>query len=55
MLNNPKKGKSHITFCHWNLNGLMAYNFIKVSLLLTPGITNGYDVICLTETFLLFS
>ena len=51
MLNNPEKGKSHITFCHWNLNSLMAYNFIKVSLLQTLAVTNDYDIICLTETF----
>ena len=47
----PEKEKSHITFCHWNLNGLMAHNFIKVSLLHTLAVTNDY-IICLTETFL---
>ena len=41
----PEKEKSHITFCHWNLNGLMAHNFIKVSLLQTLAVTNGYDII----------
>ena len=30
----------------------MAHNFIKVSLLHTPAVTNDYDIICLTETFL---
>ena len=30
----------------------MAYNFIKVSLLQTLAVTNDYDIICLTETFL---
>ena len=29
----PEKKKSNIAFCHWNLNGLMTHNFIKVSLL----------------------
>ena len=48
----PEKEKSHITLCHWNLNGLMAHNFIKVSLLHTLTVTNDYDIICLTETFL---
>ena len=48
----PEKEKSLITFCHWNLNGLMAHNFIKVSLLQTLAVTNDYDIICLTETFL---
>ena len=31
----PEKEKSHLTFCHWNLTGLMAGNFIKVLLLQT--------------------
>ena len=31
----PEKEKSHLTFCHWNLTGLMARNFIKVLLLQT--------------------
>ena len=48
----PEKEKSHITFCYSNLNGLMAHNFIKVSLLQTLAVTNDCDVICLTETFL---
>ena len=47
-----EKEKSHKTFCHWNLNGLMAHNFIEVSLLKTLAITNNYDIICLTEKFL---
>ena len=47
----PEKEKSHITFRHWNLNGLMAHNFIKVLLLHTLAVTNDYDIICLTETF----
>ena len=36
----PEKEKSHITFCHWNLNGLMDHNFIKVSLLQTNSCRN---------------
>ena len=48
----PEKEKSHITFWNWNLNGLMAHNFIKVSLLHTLAVTNDYDIICLIETFL---
>ena len=47
-----RKISSHITFCHQNLNGLMAYKFIKVSLLQILAVTNGYDIIYLTETFL---
>ena len=30
----------------------MDHNFIKVSLLQTLAVTNDYDIICLTETFL---
>ena len=48
----PEKEKSHITFCSWNLNGLIAHNVIKVSLLQTFTVTNDYDIICLSETFL---
>ena len=40
---------------HWNLNGLMTHDFIKVSLLQALAVTNDYDIICLTETFLDFS
>ena len=29
-MNVQREEKSHITFCHWNLYGLMAHNFIKV-------------------------
>ena len=47
----PEKEKSHIILCYSNLNGLMAHNFIKVSLLQILAVTNDY-VICLTETFL---
>ena len=47
----PEKEKSHITFFHWNLNALMAHNFIKLSLLQTLAVRNDYDIICLTETF----
>ena len=39
----PEKEKPHITFYHWNLNGLMTHNFIKVSLLQTLAVTNDYD------------
>ena len=39
-----EKEKFHITFCHWDLNGLMEHNFIKVSLLHTLAVTNDYDI-----------
>ena len=44
--------KKQISFCHWNLNGLTAQNFTKVSLLQALSITHDYDIICLSEMFL---
>ena len=42
-----EKEKSHINFCHWNRNGLMAHNFIEVSLFQTNFCSNkrlGYNL-----------
>ena len=47
----PKKN-TKISFCHWNLNGIAAHNFSKVSLLQAMATTHEYDIICLSETFL---
>ena len=47
----PKKN-TKISFCHWHLNGVAAYNFSKVSLLQAMATTHEYDIICLSETFL---
>ena len=50
---NPGPKKQHqISFCHWNLNGLAAHNFSKVSLLQAISVSKTYDIICLSETFL---
>ena len=50
---NPGPKKQHqISFCHWNLNGLAAHNFSKVSLLQAISLSKNYDLICLSETFL---
>ena len=46
------KVKSQLSLCHWDLNRLAAHNFIKVSLLQALAVTHGYDIICLSETFL---
>ena len=46
------KTKTQISFCHWNLNGLTAHNFTKVSLLQALSVKHDYDIICLSETFL---
>ena len=47
----PRKS-STLKFCHWNLNGLAAHEFIKLSLLEGYINVNDLDVICLSETFL---
>ena len=44
--------KDHLTFCHWNLNGLVAYDFIKVPLVEAFIATSNFGIICLSETFL---
>ena len=51
-VNPGPKNKSQLSFCHWNLNGLYAHNFIKVSVQQTLDVTHYYDIICLSETFL---
>ena len=47
----PKRS-SNIKFCHWNLNGLAAHDFIKVPLVETFITSNSFDLVCLSETFL---
>ena len=49
---NPGPKKQHqISFCHWNLNGLAAHNFSKVSLLQAISVSKNHNLICLSETF----
>ena len=50
-INPGHKTKNQISFCHWNLKGLAAYNFTKVFLLQVLSVTHDYDIICLPETF----
>ena len=47
----PRKS-SPIKFCHWNLNGLAAHDFIKVPLIEAFISTHSFDILCLSETFL---
>ena len=49
---NPGPRKSFIKFCHWNLNGLAAYDFVKIPLIEAFIKTHNFDIICLPETFL---
>ena len=41
-----------MAFCHWNLNGVAAHEFIKVLLLQGYITERNFDIICLSETFL---
>ena len=50
-INAGPKTKDQISFWHWNLNGLAADNFTKVSLLQALSVTHDYDIICLSEIF----
>ena len=47
----PKK-HYQISFCDWNLNGLAAHNFSKVSVLQSIYESKNCDIIFLSETFL---
>ena len=39
-------------FCHWNLNGLAAHEFVKIPLIEAIITTRNFDIISLSETFL---
>ena len=43
---------SVIKFCHWNLSGLAAHNFVKMYLIKAFIRTHNFDITCLLETFL---
>ena len=49
---NPGPKQSSLTFCHWNLNGIAAHDFIKISLLQGYITNRNFDIICSSETFL---
>ena len=49
---NPGPRKSFIKFCHWNLNGLAAHDFVEIRLIEAFITTHNFDIICLSETFL---
>ena len=50
---NPSQRKqSCLKFFHWNLYELEALDFIKLQLIGTYIVTNNFDIVCLSETFL---
>ena len=46
------KNSSATKFCHWNLNGLAAHDFVKVPLIEVFITTHNFDIVCLSEIFL---
>lgn len=46
------KSKTGISFCHWNLNSLMAHDFEKMHLLKAYNSVHKFDFIFLSETYL---
>ena len=48
----PTPMSQNLSVCYWNLNGIAAHNYTKLSQLLTYNAVYNYDVICLGETFL---
>ena len=49
---NPGPKYSSLIFCHWNLNGLTAYDSTKISFFQVYITQHNYDIVRLTETFL---
>ena len=43
---------SRLKFCHWNLNGIAAHEFVKVPLIEAFIKANNIDIICLSNPFL---
>ena len=48
----PENCNKNISFCHWNINGIAANNFVKISLLEAYNTLHDFDLICITETLL---
>ena len=46
---------SLIIFCHWNLNGLAAHDFLKVLLIEAFITIHNIDIICLSGIFVVSS
>ena len=41
-----------ISVCYWNVNGIAAHDYVKLSLLKAYNAAYNYDIICLGETYL---
>ena len=51
-INPGRKKFSRLSFSHWNLSGIAARNFVKVSLTEAFIKASNIDIICLSEAFL---
>ena len=49
---NPGPNNISLNLCHWNLNGLAAHNFVKLTHLNALSALHNFDIICVSETFL---
>ena len=43
---------SSLRFCNWNLNGRIAHDCIKITLIQANITDQNFDIVCLSETFL---
>ena len=48
----PVTSNQNLSFCHWNLNGIAAHDYVKISLLEAYNAVHNFDIICVSETFL---
>ena len=49
----PKRNSNQsFSICHWNLNSIIAQNYLKVSLLRAYISLHNFDVVCISETYL---
>ena len=42
----------HLQDCHWNLNGIIAHDYIKITLIKAYITNQNFGIVCLSETFL---
>ena len=48
----PSNDTKSLSVCHWNLNGIAAQNYVKLSMLEAYNALHNYDIICISETYL---
>ena len=51
-VNPGPENSQNLSFCHWNVNGITANNFKKLSLIEAYNAVHSFDIICISETFL---